>query len=648
MGITIKRKIISIISVVLFLIGGMSTFLGLLAGCKKDDEQLEPPVSLTDIVFFNNGYSDYCIVTTADGSGGSAADEINTFFSEATGLRLQVLTDSGLSLSEGKYISLGNTALLKQSKIVVPDDLGSNGYIIKRVGDDIFLTGSINGYSGTLNAAYEFLNGLLGFKYYAPGAYTLKQDVNQLFLPDYDIKRVPDIESRCLGYRSLMEDPLYTSRMRLEQYNSPSTWITVGHSQTDIISPSRYGTSKPDWFNGSNLNYQNDEMTQFMISELKARIANAPNGYIVQLGQADINEIGSKNGLMREKKFMNSAGEQIDWVNRIAEALEPWIEENYPGREIVFSIFAYEYSEAPPAVFNGITQKWEPFVCQETEERPQDADENWEPRWVAGETYVKPRDNVGVYWAPIGMDFSKTIDDPNSADNIKSMQYLKAWADILDKKNLFLWTYSANFSHFFVNQNSFGIYATNYKIFNDYGIRYIFDQGPHSTITGTFEELRVFLQSQLMWNTSADPDALTKEFFENYYKQAASKVEEYYRDLRSWYGYLTETNSGFVSSFDANIVNIDYWPKGVLDGFNRTFNEAFELAGNDVQLINRLKRLYMPTQFLLLSYYRPYYTGQQLKEMIDEFEYYVNYYAMFLKGGKTQIQESINEWRSGL
>ena len=56
----------------------------------------------------------------------------------------------------------------------------------------------------------------------------------------------------------------------------------------------------------------------------------------------------------------------------------------------------------------------------------------------------------------------------------------------------------------------------------------MFNQGPCDTGSATFEELRIYLQSKLLWNTDRDMDLLIEEFMTGYYGVASVGVRKYY------------------------------------------------------------------------------------------------------------------------
>jgi len=102
------------------------------------------------------GTSDYKIVYPYDADvmvRTTAVNELKYFFNEATGIELDAVSDAGLVIDQKKYISIGNTALLRQSNLknqqVV---LGNSGVRVVTMDQNIFLFGDTQ--FGDLFAVY--------------------------------------------------------------------------------------------------------------------------------------------------------------------------------------------------------------------------------------------------------------------------------------------------------------------------------------------------------------------------------------------------------------------------------------------------------------------------------------------------------------
>ena len=104
----------------------------------------------------NNGETEYKIVIPEepDSIEKTASYELQKFFEEATGVTLSIISDKSI-VPGGKYFSIGNTKLVTKSVEGELTGLKSQGYMLKTVGQTIFMLGP--SCYGSLSAVYEFL-----------------------------------------------------------------------------------------------------------------------------------------------------------------------------------------------------------------------------------------------------------------------------------------------------------------------------------------------------------------------------------------------------------------------------------------------------------------------------------------------------------
>lgn len=626
--------------------------------CKKPDDSTNGDgntVEVLDEMFLENGVTPYKIVVPAKDNSEEmlAADEFNVFFKEATGRSLEVITDEGLFYSEkDHYLSLGQNSLFKTSGIAVDNEkLSYSGYIIKTQGNTIFVTGSNSIYSdGTVNGVYEVLEHFVGYHYYAPEAYKLDHNVVNLNLLGFEIENVPDFEKRIIGFGMMRADQMYAERLRVLNYGEDPEGVqgVGGHFQYDLMNKYVKDPDKQDWFVPGSENYadfglcySNLEMRKCFAEELKTFIRKDPGtGRILHLGQPDTLGVckceACETG--RRDKFMNNAGQQIDFVNWIADYLDPWLKENYPDKTYRFSIFAYHYSEQPPVVWNEEKQEYEPFS-----------------------EYVIPRDNVGIYWAPINQDFSKPITDPTSI-NTDSKKALEGWNALLknNTEKVYMWNYCLNMRNYFINYTSFPLngLAENYKFFYENGVECLFEQGPSeaTSSTATMEELRMYVHANLMWDTSLNINDLIHDFISFYYGEAGEVMQEYYDTLNAYFTELNAQDSSFFGGIFTEIGNRQYWPKGFVDHLDGLFQKAYQaldpIKESDPEryqmLYGRIEKMYATIDYLNLEHYMSYYKPAQVKEMIERFETISAKYNMYNYAEGQPVTVKINKWKSAL
>ena len=122
-----------------------------------------------------------------------AKSELSRFFKEATGIDLKFVKDTGLTHNDtNRYISLGDTSLYKS--LNRNDDIAAlkkDGTKIFTKDKTVYIIGGKEG--GVLNGVYDFLKINFGFEYFFTDSYTLRTNVTDLKLLDYDVTDISDM-----------------------------------------------------------------------------------------------------------------------------------------------------------------------------------------------------------------------------------------------------------------------------------------------------------------------------------------------------------------------------------------------------------------------------------------------------------------------
>jgi hypothetical protein len=608
------------------------------AAVEEEEKSGEHGGSATDTgdKMLSGGTSPYRIaLSPGDASAAAASGELAYFLRLASGHAFEVVEDGGLEYSpDGRYISLGNTALLRGSGIAVDDaKLGDSGYLIKTVGKSVFITGASSGLSfGTLYGAYDFLERVVGYRAYAADEIALSYAA-EIPLYDFDILDIPDIGIRAAGFKQVIADGNYKSRMRLVDYADSRYWVMFGHNQIDFVLPkSMYMEEHPDWYSpdGRTLELTSDGMTAEFVERAKGFIRNNPNAPYIMFGQPDTTGF-SQSAASKEavKTYGTEGGVQIVWLNKVAKALDEWLAAEYPGKKMTYVTFAYNATEAAPvkSVGKGADGRdiYEPF----------------HPDAV-------PRENVGILYAPIGMDFSRNIYETRNESSAASFL---GWNALTE--NVFIWSYCTNFSNYFYNFNNFGALPETYKIFFQSGVKYVFDQGPVNAVTPAFAEMRIFTQSRLLWDTSLDPEVLRDDFMEHYFKGAAPALRSYYDLLATWHAVLDKEQGVATGNIYAALDRPQYWPKSLLDQFQGCFDRAYAalsgLKASDPalyeKLYNRVRKEQLSVDFILYSFYRSYFAEGDLNERLNEFDRYTNLFNIDRAGEGELLFGVTSNWR---
>ncbi len=571
----------------------------------------------TEINIVENGASDYQIVIPedADSTTEFAASDLAEFIRLSTGVTLPTVTDAALSYdATSKYISLGQTALLEQAGITVTkEQLGESGYIIKTVGSSLFISGiTADTFQGTAYGIYDFLYDAIGMKTYAVDEIVYdKVETIPLYILDKQVR--PSIDIRCLAMHRVMADRITNYRLRLIGSNS-DVWSTFTHTLiTTYLPAAKYAEAHPDWYANGNqqLCITNEEMIAELIVRVEELLDRDPTTTKVMLGHEDNNAICQCDNCMAVANKYGGAysGVELELTIKVAAEVDKWAAANYPGRKLSYAFFAYGPTLNAPVTYDEATDTFT-ANCPET---------------------VIP-DNVGVLIAPIAMNFSKAPQDP---ENQASYIQMRGWNYLFGGKNISIWNYCLNAYSYFFNFNNFGVAKDYYAFYEEIGTSYIYDQGYYDSNICTFEDMRIYVQSQLMWDSTQSYEDLAQEFMEQYYGPAADAVKDYYNTVRAHYHYLEQNNAASGTVFflldDKNI-----WPIGVVNSLMACLDEALAalepMKETDPEryqvLYSRVQKERLSPIYMMLSYYIDQLSDEAKNAYIKDFEIYTKMFGI--------------------
>ena len=285
---------------------------------------------------------------------------------------------------------------------------------------------------------------------------------------------------------------------------------------------------------------------------------------------------------------------QLEFINKVVDIVTPWLEEAQPGRKMTFYTFAYWWSLNSPGV-----------------------DEN-------GNRYVYARDNVGIMFAPLNMNYRYPVTD---AVNAQYNEALLGWADVTE--HLTVYYYPISFHCYLLPFNDFGSLPSNIRQLVDLECEYFYTQGNGNDTRGAgMQDLKAFLHAQLLWDSSQNLEDLVKEFNTYYFGAAADNMQSYYEMTRSWYeadinGALKDTglcgvNWGTEAAYPKDFVEqltsiLDAAQESILD-LKETDSELYE------KLYWRIEKERLTVTYLNLRLYSSFYSSKEAYEMASHFK----------------------------
>jgi hypothetical protein len=449
-------------------------------------------IGAADITLSADGTSKAVIVCGADASEAQrhAAEELATFLEQITGASFPIRAESP---SAGPRICVGAEAARRIDPTFSTEGLGSEGIVLKTVGDNLILAGGEP--RGTLYAVYTFLEDHLGCHWWSSTESTVPQQPT-LKIGAIDRRYVPILEYRepywfdahdgdwavrnkCNGNAVRVDAPR-GGKHRYEGFV---------HTFYALIPPETYFAAHPEWFSEidgqrrterAQLCLTNEPMRRELVKNLRARLRANPAATIASVSQNDWHgNCQCAACAAVDKKEGSPSGLMLRFVNAVARDIEG----EFP--HVAISTLAYQYTRKPPL-------------------------------------HVKPRDNVIVRLCSIEASFSVPLSHER---NRPFRDDIIGWSKICDR--LYVWDYTTNFRHYIMPHPNLRVLGPNVKFFADHSVKGLFEQGAYTTNGAEMAELRAWILAKLLWEPGRDGDALMDAFITGYYGPAAPHVKAY-------------------------------------------------------------------------------------------------------------------------
>ncbi|MBO4594399.1 MAG: DUF4838 domain-containing protein [Clostridia bacterium] len=573
-----------------------------------------------DIVRF--GKSDYEIVIPENANDGekNGAKELQLFFKEATGIKLPIVTDAGKSVG-GKYFSLGNTSFVPDSVKDSVSGLSSCGYVIKTVGNTVFLLGPSG--NGTLYSVYGYLARDFGFEYYFTDVYSLKKGVGDLALTDFDVTVEPDLDMMTYPSAGIVMQNS-ANQMRFNALSYEGVFISAnGTTKTHNLwwimpNPTKdeeFGETHDKWYaEGSELPTAcftahgdpeaYEEMQNYFLEVIKSGIAKS-SAYVFQIAQPDnCGFCRCPHCIAASDSYGGNSGIMIKFCNDLCAKVYDWFktQEGAPyERDFKLVFLAYQSIKDAPS------------------------------------GNIKCDDNVGVYIAFDG--FYSSYGHECSANN----EFYNNVNDWSKKTHVFIsWIYDVNFFHYLYPYDSSSYKQDYYRLMKQVGVIAFNDEGQveNETNMTAWCNLKNYITSKLRWDVNANVELLTREFFKNCYKDAWEIMYNVYSECRAHWSvlkYKVEKSQGAfgdeksLGSIFGGLDRSEYWGLTMLQSWISQFKNAIKaiepLKSSDKAAYDKAYMMIcgeiISPMAILIELYRWEFSEQEFKDIVAEFKSYV-------------------------
>ncbi len=622
----------------------------------------------TDEYMVQDGKSDYKILlpTEADSNLIVAESELKLFFAEATGVRLETVTETGEGIehsADAKYISLGGTKMLESANIEIDKQLlGTQGLRIVTKDKTVYISGANT--VGTLNGVYDFLNILFDYEQYAYDCYTINE-TNTVKLRNFNVTDVPDIEMRCSSWK-LLENNSENLQYRLRMRGNGEYILPVGdtengaaeatiHNSSNVL-PKEAPTSRESWFSDQSgtgadntqvcytahgIQEDYDAMVERIAYVIERSLIKYTPGKYPLRNVVTFTHEDNANTMCRcdwcveaQAKYGTQSGAAIVLCNKVRAKLEEWMNlpENaeYKRENLTLVFFAYAAFLEAPAHYDEAQGKY-----------------------VINHPDLQMRDDVGVYYAvSSGLNFQLNIYDEASKEGLENS--LK-WFDIAS--SVCLWTYDANFGNYLFRTAGTNFYDTDaYQFFAASGTHLMYNQCDWSGANATsFQMLDIWLDTKMQWDTTQDINELTQRWFKAMFKDAADVMYDLYIQENTW-ALIVANETGKISQTGIINYSIDreYWQYEMLKSWLDKIDEARALIAKyetrDPELYKTLKE-HIDIEWVCPAYYMISFNDDSLtdtkyNEMVTYFKTDISELKNFQFAERSFM--TISDWASDL
>ncbi|MBO4345073.1 MAG: DUF4838 domain-containing protein [Victivallales bacterium] len=438
----------------------------------------------------------------------SAANELQKFVEEMTGVKLPIVSDN--EPLPPKAVVIGDTKYATSLilRLYEPGTFSDDNYLLLIRGNHLVIYGK---QRGAQYGVYDILERFGGCQWYSSWCSKIPKHDKFSVPDDLDVFEEPAFMMRepfwfdMFNTMQAVRNRCNGNRMNLSADNGGKIAFGGGlfvHTFSKLVPPEEFFATHPEYFSeigGKRMNgyYQlclsNPQVKRIVIERMKKIIGESikkdPSAKIFSLSQNDTrNPCACKECSKLLEKYGTQSGVMIWFVNQVAEE----IEKDYP--EALIETLAYQYTRQPPQ-------------------------------------NIRPRKNVIPRLCTIECDFGRGIAESNDPQTASFIKDIEGWASMTDK--LFIWDYVTDFAHYITPFPNFYSLQKNIQLFRDSHVVALMSQGAYQGYHADFAELKGWLGAKMMWNPDMDIKPYVDDFFskDGYYGAGGPFIRQYFDEL---------------------------------------------------------------------------------------------------------------------
>ncbi|QKJ65158.1 DUF4838 domain-containing protein [Flavobacterium sp. M31R6] len=481
-----------------------------------------------------------------------------------------------------------------------------NSFVIKSDEKNIYLIGS---NEKTLRYAVYTLLEIWGFRKYTANDNFIPKLKQVSFPKNSNQIYKPSFEYRALFYPDCYDEAFREWHKLDWHIDDFGIW---GHSFYKLLSAKTYFKTNPEFFayyegerNSESLCMSNDTVVEIVTKKMSEIIAQNPNASFFSVSQNDdVVYCECTRCKTLNEKYGGPQGSFYYFLNKIAS--------QFPKTQITTLAYLHTY-RAP------VNLKIEP--------------------------------NIYTLFCPIELNRGKAISEvPNNA---AFLDILKNWSTTA--QHFYLWDYTVEFTNYLSPFPNFQTFSKNYKLFEQNQVKGLFVQG-YADVPGDLYELRQYLLAKIIWDTQTDVEAVTNDFLNGFYGNAAPFVKKYI-DLLTQY---QEKTDRYLDIYSDPIQNRNtFLTPEAMDQYDQIISQAEKVSVDNPIIAKRVLKLRMSLEYVYFEQAKFYgkdkhgmFTdknkedqGKQLRERVLNFSKNCNDFGIYeLSEGGLTPDQYYQEW----
>ncbi len=433
-----------------------------------------------------------------------AAEEFQSHFTQAGGIRLPISSQPDPANGGQRHIFIGSSSAMRASEVgFITDEFCEEDFRIIVRNDNVAIAGSTRVRArGTLYGVYTFLEDYIGVRFLT---------VDHTYVPAIGSWRVvgpsdrfyrPPLRFRWSYYGESNRNPAFATRIRV---NTVATDAKLGgktglnlinHSFHRHLSSQKYGKEHPEYFalvegerklevggGGPELCLTNPAVLQIVADSVLDTLRKNPGMENISVSQNDNDKYcRCPNCAAIDKREGTPMGSLLTFVNAVADE----VAKEYP--DVMVGTLSYWYSRRPPKT-------------------------------------VKPLPNVQIQLCSIECCVLHPINDPDCEKNVQFCQDLANWGKVCN--NISIWNYNTNFSNYLLPCPNLRVIESNIRYFVHNNARGIFMQAAGNALGAEISDLRNYVMANLLWDPTKSGTKLANEFLDLHYGRAGEPIRRF-------------------------------------------------------------------------------------------------------------------------